>query len=274
MGKARKTLEVRGQKAAVRFLEHLGYAIVEAKEKKADSIIPIVAWDEDVLVFVSVPVIYGRLEDLPPQDAMQNDRAVFETYAESYLDKHPELSRDGEVRIRFDEVALLVMCEDRALLRHHVNTITDRDEQTRASFLKAAASKPSFSEEVLEDTDATLWEKGLSCAAAFLIHQGYEVLDAESAKTRRSAPLVAKDDGSIVFVRISVREYDESDAQGTVPSVSERAERERDAASWLVKNRSHAEADCVAVRFDDLSMIVVSESKALLRHHVNVFGAI
>jgi len=273
MGKAEKTMEERGQKAAVRFLEQLGYTIVEAKEKKAASIIPIVAWDADVLVFVSVPVIYGRMEDLPPSDAMQNDRAVFETYAESYLGKHPELSRNGEVRIRFDEVALLVMCEDRALLRHHVNTISDRDEQTRESPITSGASKPSLTEEVLEDTDATLWEKGLLCAVAFLTHQGYEVLDAESAKTHRSAPLVAKDDDSIVFVRISVREHDADGEQGSIPSASTRAKRERDAAAWLVKNREQTESDCVAVRFDDVSMIVISESRALVRHHINVFGS-
>lgn len=41
------------------------------------------------------------------------------------------------------------------------------------------------------------------------------------------------------------------------------------AVSWLVENDF---AESVGVRFDKISMIVVGEDRALLRHHINAFG--
>lgn len=41
------------------------------------------------------------------------------------------------------------------------------------------------------------------------------------------------------------------------------------AVSWLAENDF---AESVGVRFDKISMIVVGEDRALLRHHINAFG--
>ena len=81
------------------FLERKGYEIVDEAWQGPEGIggIDLVAVDEDgTLVFVDATVRIGT-------------------------DGFPEAHRARGLRVRFDEVAMMVVKENRALLRHHVN---------------------------------------------------------------------------------------------------------------------------------------------------------
>ena len=84
---------------------------------------------------------------------------------------------------------------------------------------------------------SNLHEKAIAASERFLERRGYEVLS-----TSWEAP-----DG-----------FPEED--------NDRVKREALAAKWLAENADRGD---VSVRFDAISMMVVSEDRALLRHHIN-----
>ena len=106
------------------------------------------------------------------------------------------------------------------------------------------------------NTNPTLQDRAVKAAARFLEVRGYETLATgwKSPETRGAIDLVARDPESddLVFVDVSAR-----------PTM------ELLAVSWLAENDF---AESVGVRFDKISMIVVGEDRALLRHHINAFG--
>lgn len=112
-------LHERAVKAAIRFCEHRGYEILDegwTKEGTAGRI-DLVAREDDVLVFIDVTV------------AEQSDggfkegnltREQFEMLAALYLgENEPE----GDIPVRFDSIDLIVVNDNRALLRHHINRL-------------------------------------------------------------------------------------------------------------------------------------------------------
>lgn len=48
---------------------------------------------------------------------------------------------------------------------------------------------------------------------------------------------------------------------------------EINAAKWLAENANDERFVNVSVRFDIISMLALSEGRALLRHHINCLGA-
>ena len=79
--------------------------------------------------------------------------------------------------------------------------------------------------------------------------------------------IVFEDDGELVFADCTV-----GHGQFVDPDFDKlRSAFEMEAIKWLssVKN---AMLDC-SFRFDSISIVVVSEDKALLRHHINVLNA-
>ena len=100
--------------------------------------------------------------------------------------------------------------------------------------------------------------------------RGYETLATgwKSPETRGTIDLVARDPESddLVFVDVSARP---NSGAGFGDGRNDRETMELLAVSWLVENDF---AESVGVRFDKISMIVVGEDRALLRHHINAFG--
>lgn len=106
--------------------------------------------------------------------------------------------------------------------------------------------------------------------ARFLEVRGYETLATgwKSPETRGTIDLVARDPESddLVFVDVSARP---NSGAGFGDGRNDRETMELLAVSWLAENDF---AESVGVRFDKISMIVVGEDRALLRHHINAFG--
>lgn len=117
-----------------------------------------------------------------------------------------------------------------------------------------------------------LKQKAIRAAERFLERCGYEVLDTEWVSEDGGAvDIAALDDGTVVIcdVKASV------DVTKGMPSDATEASRERmevSATRWLDANRDNPELVNVPVRFDTISMLVIGEDRAFLRHHINCFG--
>ncbi|MBQ9002631.1 MAG: YraN family protein [Eggerthellaceae bacterium] len=112
-----KEIGRRGENAAARYLEMFGYEILERNWKCPAGEADIVARDENAVVFVEVKTRTSLARGLPSEAVDEAKRARYEKIAAWYL-------RDYEfvdVPVRFDVVALLVVSEDRALVRHYRN---------------------------------------------------------------------------------------------------------------------------------------------------------
>lgn len=120
------------------------------------------------------------------------------------------------------------------------------------------------------NTNLTLQDRAVKAAARFLEIRGYETLATgwKSPETRGTIDLVARDPESddLVFVDVSARP---NSSAGFGDGRNNRETMELLAVSWLAENDF---AESVGVRFDKISMIVVGEDRALLRHHINAFG--
>ncbi len=112
-----KELGVRGERAAVRFLERRGYEIVDQNWRCNAGEVDIVARDQDTIVFVEVKTRASIDAGLPEEAIDDEKRRRYEMLAAHYLHGHDT----GEVPVRFDVIALLVVAPDRALVRHHIN---------------------------------------------------------------------------------------------------------------------------------------------------------
>ena len=104
-------LQERAIKASMRFLEAKGYDVIREHNGY------IVANDNGGVVIASVKVRniddgFGEIGDV--------DRSGFEREGILFLVGHPEYV---DIPLRFDELALVVMGNDRAILRHHINCL-------------------------------------------------------------------------------------------------------------------------------------------------------
>ena len=61
-------------------------------------------------------------------------------------------------------------------------------------------------------------------------------------------------------------------SQGFEEPEASRASRESAAAQWLAVNGK--DLANVAVRFDDIALMVVNGSRAILRHHINALASL
>ncbi len=112
-----------------------------------------------------------------------------------------------------------------------------------------------------------LQDKAVQAATRFCERKDYEILDTGwTSNEGTTVDLVAKDDDCLVFIDVAAKEYGEGPLEdGKIA----RSDFELAAAGWLATNPGEAD---VQVRFDIIDMLVVSDSKALLRHHVNAFS--
>lgn len=105
----------RGEDAAAAYLERVGIAVVERRWACEAGRIDIVAWDGDSLVIVDVVTRKaGRQGELwtPTTGKARRVKRLAKAYLE-YADL------DASTHWRYDRIDLLVISDDRALLRHH-----------------------------------------------------------------------------------------------------------------------------------------------------------
>ena len=117
-----KEFNKRVQDAAEMFLKRRGYEILEANWECPDGEgkFDIIADDEDSVVFVQVKGRAGRVEGVGFDEATM-ERDDFERMAMSYLAENPEIC---DCAVRFDVVAITVVGEARAMIRHHINAMS------------------------------------------------------------------------------------------------------------------------------------------------------
>ena len=80
----------------------------------------VIAKDGDTVVFIDVSARIGIDKGLPPED-LAGSRQRMEIAAARWLAEHAEELAD--ITVRFDLIALMVIDDKRALLRHHINAL-------------------------------------------------------------------------------------------------------------------------------------------------------
>lgn len=114
-----------------------------------------------------------------------------------------------------------------------------------------------------------LQARAIEAAEKYLAHKGYEVVETDP---EGGADVIARGEGALVFVDVAAREGADKGMPGeNLPAARERMEAA--AAKWLAAHADDEDIADVRVRFDTIGMMVLSESKALLRHHINCLGA-
>lgn len=109
-------------------------------------------------------------------------------------------------------------------------------------------------------------ERANAAAELFLERKGYAIIATgwEDPEGLGAIPIIAEDERAIVFIEIAI-----SESMDGFPGITRsREDREKLAARFLFA----ADKDLLddrPVRFDSISFVLVGESKALLRHHIN-----
>lgn len=119
-GKKNKELGARGEVAAERFLRRRGYEIIERNWTCFAGEADIIATNGEVLVFVEVKTRSGIRKGFPSEAVDRAKRERYERIALAYVQAHCI----GEVMVRFDVIAIVVVAPDRALVRHHLGAFS------------------------------------------------------------------------------------------------------------------------------------------------------
>jgi len=110
-----KRLGERGEDAAVAYLERSGFTIVERNWRCPSGEIDVIALDGETLVLCEVKTRKGVQQGTPEEAVTPAKQKRYKRLAAAYI----QFADLDAVEIRFDVITLLVLAEDRALLRHH-----------------------------------------------------------------------------------------------------------------------------------------------------------
>lgn len=111
----RKTLGERGEEAAAAYLERSGMTIVERNWRCSAGEVDIVALDDDTVVLCEVKTRRTAAKGSPEEAVTSAKQRKYLRLAQEYLQR----IGTTEVALRFDVITIMVVAEDRALLRHH-----------------------------------------------------------------------------------------------------------------------------------------------------------
>ncbi|RDB64298.1 hypothetical protein C1878_00035 [Gordonibacter sp. 28C] len=114
-----KELKTRAVKAASTYLDHRGYTVLEVGWRSEAGTADVIAEDGDALVFVKVRARSGAEAGFPAERHSASERAVRERVVMTYLAQHDAV----DIPIRFDDVSLVAISPDRAMIRHHINSL-------------------------------------------------------------------------------------------------------------------------------------------------------
>ncbi len=115
-------LKDKALQAAKRYVRHLGYDVVGMAYKLHDGEqIDIVAEDGDALVFIDVKARRDTDKGFPSENMTKRTRERREKAAIQWLKSEGVGYRNRP--IRFDNISLLVLATDRALIRHTINAM-------------------------------------------------------------------------------------------------------------------------------------------------------
>ena len=111
-------LEEKGLVAAKKFVERKGWEIIDDCPELEH--FDFVAKDENTVVFVGVNA-HLSCEGEPVYSERVCSRSIFEQESLEWLVAHLDIAFD--VKLRCDQIALCVLAEDRAMLRHHIDVL-------------------------------------------------------------------------------------------------------------------------------------------------------
>ena len=111
-------LHSKAMEASVRFLMRHDYQILDPDFWHDGERLVVARDEDDTIVFVDVLVKPLGENDLPEENRTQIKRARMERAGASWLVENPP---ESDVPVRFDVIGMLIIAEDRALLRHHIN---------------------------------------------------------------------------------------------------------------------------------------------------------
>ena len=114
-----------------------------------------------------------------------------------------------------------------------------------------------------------LGRKGEEVAARLLERCGYEIVARNWKCFAGEADIIARDGEAVVFVEVKTRSSCEMGMPSEAVTPERRDRYERIAALFL---RDFDVVD-VPVRFDVMAVLALDDGRAMIRHHVNAFGA-
>ena len=111
----------RAVSASARYLELKGYEVVEQNwsPEGSDESVPLIAYEDDTLVFIDVTVRNG-FEGFVPES--ETDREAMEVLAAKYL---AQTGDEPNFEVRFDIISMMVIGETRAMIKHHINAFSE-----------------------------------------------------------------------------------------------------------------------------------------------------
>ncbi len=113
-----------------------------------------------------------------------------------------------------------------------------------------------------------LGARGEEAAVRFLERHDYEIIERNWTCPAGEADIIAMDEDAIVFVEVKTRRSTDMGLPSEAVDAKKRERYERIAAMFL----AHYDVVDVQVRFDIISIVVVSPDRAMIRHHINAFG--
>ena len=114
--------------------------------------------------------------------------------------------------------------------------------------------------------EATIRDKAERGIKTYLERQGFEIMEEGWAHGSDRIDFIADDEGELAFIDCRIND---NDGHGFADDKVDREAFERLAASYLTE---HGEIPDSRVRFDVVSMLILSEGKGLLRHHRNALS--
>lgn len=115
-----------------------------------------------------------------------------------------------------------------------------------------------------------LGRRGEAAAVSFLQRRDIDVVETNWTCPAGEADIIAREGSALCFIEVKTRTQVEKGFPEEAVDARKRQRYERIAAFYL---RDHATED-VRVRFDVISILVLSEHHAFLRYHRNAYGVL
>lgn len=119
------------------------------------------------------------------------------------------------------------------------------------------------------ERNVDLGRRGEDAAARFLDRHGYEIVERNWRCAAGEADIIARDEDAVVFVEVKTRSSCDCGMPAEAVDEAKRDRYERIAALFL---QGYDVVD-VPVRFDIVSIVVFAPDRAMIRHHIDAFGA-
>ena len=130
------------------------------------------------------------------------------------------------------------------------------------------SSNEGFSESLCTLSKKELGRKGERAAVRFLKNRGFEILETNWVCFAGEADIIALDGSTLCFVEVKTRTGVQKGFPSEAVNAKKRDRYEKIAACYL---QTYHETE-LCVRFDVISILVLSDNHAFLRLHTNAFS--